>query len=107
MLMFDAKHGKLVAQRVYERIIDHNDLRLWYDNYAVVHYDIDECWAHATDTEVGAMELDADDLIGLMAYVLSESTFDIDTDLAWDVFGNGFVYALGQIMRLMHESKED
>ena len=74
--LFDAGYGRKVARMVYERILERENVALWYDNYAIVRYDIDECWARAAGDAMDAMDLDATEVTGIMAWCIIDETAD-------------------------------
>jgi len=95
--MFDAKHGEELADKVYERILEKEDVSLWYS-----FYNPDECWDRAASDITNVMR--GDDLTDLMAWVISNQDFYDD---AWN---DGFGYLFGSLLASRYEDenfKED
>jgi len=90
--MFDAKHGKELADNVYERILEKADVALWYS-----FYNPDECWDYAASEITDVMR--GDDLTDLMAWVISEQDF---YGTAWN---DGFGYLFGQLLASRYEDE--
>ena len=90
--MFDARHGKELADKVYERILVKEDVSLWYS-----YYNTDECWARAASDITDIMH--GDDLTDLMAWVISKQDF---YNTPWN---DGFVYLFGSLLADRYESE--
>ena len=110
--MFDATNGKKVFELLYEKVIEHNDPQLWYEDGVSTEwvlnqdgYCIWECWDYAADNVltylVGGNHVSSNDKTDLMAYVIECNPDDVGT-----VFNDGFGYLLGQMMQNEYEMGE-
>lgn len=102
MYMFNEKTGEKVAEKVYNDLMAHENVELWYDNYAVIHYDIDACWDRAASEAMDRLHLDHCEVTGLMAWIIATSPDDANT-----AFNDGFGYLLGNALQSVYELKED
>lgn len=92
--MFDKNRGKMLADRVYKRVLEREDVALWYEQG---YYDIEGCWDRAA-TEVTDVMRD-DDLTDLMAWVISEQ------DFYWTAWNDGFGYLFGSLLASRYEDE--
>lgn len=99
--MFDAKNGKKVFDRIYERVLETDDPARWYeDNYVVW-----ECWKYAGLNAIAALvdssRINDEDETDLMAYII-----ECNPDNVADAFDDGFHYLLGNMMQNEYEMGE-
>lgn len=92
--MFDANRGKMLADRVYKRVLEREDVALWYEQG---YYNTDECWGRAAAEVTNVMR--GDDLTDLMAWVISKQDF---YDTAWN---DGFGYLFGSLLEDRYEEE--
>lgn len=99
--MFDATNGKKVFELLYEKVIEHNDPQLWYED----GYCIWECWEYAADNVLAYLvdvnHVSRKDETDLIAYICECNPDNVDS-----AFGDGFGYLLGQMMQNEYEMGE-
>ena len=99
--MFDATNGKKVFELLYEKVIEHNDPQLWYED----GYCIWKCWEYAAQNAMAPLVdgncISDEDETDLMAYIVERNPDNVS-----GAFDDGFWYLLGEMMENEYEMGE-